>query len=237
MRSLAAAVLLLAATAAPAAAAMDEPPPATIPTLTAAAASVEQFAPSGWIVEAKATGDLDGDNRPDVAFVLRGTDPANVLKNDGLGSREIDTNPRILAVALGRPSGYALVAQNTTLIPRHVDPVMDDPFGDHELEIARKAVKVGLSVFLSAGGWDMSRITFAFRLRNDRLELIGYDRTTVTRNTGALRELSVNYLTGRMSRSEGSIENDEVKKVWAKAPRRPASIDAIGDGLDFDPEN
>lgn len=231
----AAALAALAATATPAVA-LDEPPAGPIPMLAATASTIEAFAPTGWTVEAKAEGDLDGDGRSDAAFVLRAADPKNVLKNEGLGSPELDTNPRALAVALGRPDGYALVTQNATLIPRHVDPVMDDPFGDRELTIERRAVKVSLAVFMSAGGWDMSRITFTFRLDGGELRLIGYDRSTVTRNTGAMRELSVNYLAGRMSRGEGSIESDTMKTVWSKAPRRGPTLTQIGDGLEFDPE-
>ncbi|GBD49047.1 hypothetical protein [Methylopila sp. Yamaguchi] len=215
--------------------ALDEPPAAPIPTLAATGSALEAFAPPGWRVETKAEGDLDGDGRPDAAFVLRATDPRNVLKNEGLGSPQLDTNPRILAVALRRPAGYALVTQNATLIPRHVDPVMDDPFGDRELSIERRAVKVGLAVFMSAGGWDMSRIAFTLRLDGEELRLIGYDRSTVARNTGAMQTLSVNYLAGRMSRGKGSIESDAMKTVWSKAARRGPTITQIGDGLEFDP--
>jgi len=224
-----------AAVASPALA-LDKPPAAPIPTLAATASTIEGFAPQGWRVEAKAEGDLDGDGRPDAAFVLRAADPRNVLKNKGLGPPQLDTNPRLLAVVIGQPAGYALMTQNATLIPRHVDPVMDDPFGDRELSIERGAVKVGLALFMSAGGWDMSRITFTLRLEGEVLRLIGYDRSTVTRNTGAMQTLSVNYLAGRMSRGEGSIESDKTKTVWSKAPRRRPTITEIGDGLAFDPE-
>jgi hypothetical protein len=233
---LAVAAAALLALAAPALAQVDEePPPVEIPTLPASAASAEGFAPPGWAVEAKATGDLDGDKRADLAFVLHGTDPKNVLKNEGLGPAEVDANMRILGVAVAVEGGFRLALQNATLIPRHVSPTMDDPFSPEHLAIARGAVKVELQSFSNAGGWEASNVAFTFRLREGRLELIGYDRTTTMRNSGETESVSVNYAAGRMSRSTGNISDDKEKKVWRKAPsKRGPTIEAIGDGFAFE---
>ena len=82
----------------------------------------------------------NNDGRPDHAFVLHQADPRNVLDNRGkLGSERLDSNPRVLAVALARPDGgYALALQDAALIPRHESPTMDDPFGG-PLDQARHA--------------------------------------------------------------------------------------------------
>ncbi|MET0314216.1 MAG: hypothetical protein ABW275_07475 [Hansschlegelia sp.] len=230
-------LMLAAMTAAPSLAEMAEPPPVSIPELSAAASGVEGFAPNGWAVEAKAEGDLNADGKSDVAFVLHQTDPKNVLKNKGLGSDEVDTNPRILGVALAAAGGYRLAAQNATLIPRHVQSTVDDPFWEEagDLAIAKGSVKVGLHFFANAGGWQTSNTTFTFRLVGGGLELIGFDRSETMRNSGEMTSISVNYPAGRMSVGKGSIEDDKETTTWRKAPKRGPRIEAIGDGLDFDP--
>ena len=229
--------LLLAGLAGPAFAEFDAPP-AQIPTLKADGASAEDFAPSGWVVEAKAEGDLDGDPTPDIAFVLRGTNPALKLKNEGLGPDEVDTNPRIIGVAVAQGAGYRLVAQNATLIPRNDMPTRSDPFEDREFAIARGALKVGLSLFMNAGGWGASTVSFLFRVRDGKLQTIGYDRSDTQRNSGETETVSVNYLTKKMSRAKGSIETDpsEDKVVWTSLKTPAPSIEQMGDGLDFEPQ-
>lgn len=227
---------LLAALAGPACA--FEAPPAAIPKLNATGVAAADFAPPGWIVETEAKGDLDGDKSPDIAFVLRGADPALKVKNDGLGPDEMDTNPRILGVAVSREGGYRLVAQNATLIPRNDIPNREDTFSKDDLSVERGALKVGLTHFMSAGGWGAATVSFLFRVRDGRLEAIGYDRSDTQRNTGETETVSVNYLTRRMSRAKGTIETDPDKdrKVWSRVQsKRPPTIDEIGDGLDFDP--
>ncbi len=215
-----------------------DPPPAKIPTLPQSGAKAEDFAPSGWVVEAKAEGDLDGDKITDIAFVLHGTDPTLTLKNDGLGPDEVDTNPRILGVAIARGGAFRLVAQNATLIPRNDIPTRDDPFEASGLSIARGAVKLSLGLFMSAGGWGASNVSFLFRVRDGRLETIGYDRSDTQRNSGETETISVNYITRKMSRAKGSIETDpdKDKKVWTTLKGPAPSIDQIGDGLDFEPQ-
>jgi hypothetical protein len=229
--------VLAAMTSAPSLADMAEPPPVNVPRLSATASAIEGFAPQGWIVEAKAEGDLNADGKSDVAFVLHQADTKNVLKNEGLGSDEVDTNPRILGVAVARPGGYRLTVQNATLIPRHVQSTVDDPFSEEagDLAIAKGSVKVGLHFFANAGSWRTSNTTFTFRLVGDGLELIGFDRSEVMRNSGEMTSISVNYPAGRMSLGKGSIEDDKEATTWRKAPKRGPRIEAIGDGLEFDP--
>jgi hypothetical protein len=204
------------------------------PKLASSATSAEGFAPSGWTLEAHAEGDLDGDGAADLAVVLRGTDPALVMKNDGLGEAELDTNPRILAVALRRNDRFELVAQNHTLIPRRDDPVVEDPFERSGVEIQRRTLRVSLSFFMSAGGWEMFTSTFTFKLDEERqMRLIGFDRHTRHRNTGANSTISANFLTGR-ARVE-TAPNDEAKPHvrWKSVSKRLLPIERIGSGLEF----
>lgn len=210
-------------------------PPVLYPALPATAAGAEGFAPRGWRVEAQAVGDLSGDGRADLAVVLRMNDPANVLAHDGLGDNPFDTNPRILAVALGVPGGgYRLAAQDHRLIARRDYPTQSDPF-EQELAIARGSLNVTVRLFMNAGGWGAGSSSFRFRWRDNGLRLIGYDHMDVQRNSGCMTRLSINYLTGRVRRSSGRTDLDRETVRWSRLPVRALlPIDRIGDGLEFD---
>jgi hypothetical protein len=213
-------------------------PEVTYPSLPQQSGGPEGFVPSGWTLEARAKGDLDRDGAADLALVLRQQDPKNVIANEGLGENPFDTNPRILAVVLREPSGgYRLAFANRALIPRRVDPVVADPLEEGGIAIGRGALRVTLYRFAGAGGWSMGTTSFTFRLRDGTLHLIGYDRETTARNTGEMNEISINYLGGRAKLTRGRIEQDRTESTWRKLPRRPLlTIDAVGDGLEFDPE-
>lgn len=210
-------------------------PPVRYPALPATAAGAEGFAPRGWRVEAQAVGDLSGDGRADLAFVLRMNDPANVLAHDGLGDNPFDTNPRILAVALGvAGGGYRLAAQDHRLIARRDYPTQSDPF-EQELAIERGSLNVTVRLFMNAGGWGAGSSSFRFRWRDDALRLVGYDRLDMQRNSGCMTRLSINYLTGRVKRSSGRTDLDRETVRWSRLPVRALlPIDRIGDGLEFD---
>jgi hypothetical protein len=210
------------------------------PILPATAAAAEGFVPRGWRIDAQAQGDLNGDGRSDLALVLRGTDPGNVVSNQSFGPANFDTNPRILAVALAeRAGGYRLVEQNHRLIPRHTSSTIDDPFDPEgeALKIERGALKLSLIRFASAGGWDAGGTSFTFRWQDGALRLIGYDYDNVRRNTGETGSLSINFLTRRARIATGNIERDDEDVRWERVRARPLlTLEEIGDGLEFDPD-
>jgi hypothetical protein len=217
-----------------------EAPPVVFPTLPAHAVKQADLVPKGWTLEKESHGDLNGDGAPDVLLVLRMADPANVLKNEGLGTSEIDTNPRILAAAFAdrATKGYSLALANHTLIPRETNPLMDDPLQD--AAIVKGTVQVSLTFWMSAGTWYTSQTKFTFRHQDGCFKLIGYDSTETKRNTGEMSEVSVNYLTRKMKLTKGTVENDETdvaRKTSWKTVRAPGllCLDAVGDGLDFKP--
>jgi hypothetical protein len=214
-------------------------PEVVYPALLKQAQSTEAFVPSGWILMSQVTGDLNRDGIPDVVLVLRENNPKNVLKNDSLGENPFDTNPRILAVAFGQAggAGYALKLENHTLIVRRTSPTVDDPLDDDGVAIERGALRVRLHFFASAGSWTASSAVYRFRYQNDRFELIGYDSNVTERNTGKTTDVSINYATGKMSTSRGTIDSDKKNAIWTTLPRRaPLTIEQIGDGLEFEPK-
>lgn len=216
----------------------SELPPVTYPDIVTEAATADGFVPQGWKLEFTAQGDLNKDGKSDLALVLRGTDEKNVLINPPLGPERYDTNPRMLVVALAKESGYRLVLADRTLIPRPDNPSQDDPLSESGgVSIDRGSLVVGFYLFMSAGGSDTGNWHYRFRLEDGRFRLIGYDSYNVNRMSGAVDEVSINYLTGKVVTKTGSMETDEAKSKTTKMKKKPVLyLEDIGDGLMFEPE-
>jgi hypothetical protein len=228
---------LLLLTAAPAEA--DEPaaPPVVFPAIPAQASTQAGLVPSGWRVDKESRGDLNGDGVPDLMLVLQMTSPGNVITNSDLGSRELDTNPRMLVVAFADKATkkYSLALANHTLIPRQTNPFMDDPL--EGAAIVKGTVQVSLTFWMSAGSWFTSQTKLTFRHQDGCFRLIGYDSRGTHRNSGETSTVSVNYLTRKVKTTKGNIGNDRESVSWKTV--RTASLlclDAVGDGLEFKPE-
>ena len=217
------------------------PPPVDYPLLPARAVTPAEFVPAGWRVEASAAGDLDRDARSDLALVLRMRDTRNILSNDGgLCGETLDTNPRMIVVALAAPEGgYRLGLHNWELIPRRDNACAVDWFGSpRQIAIANGTLRIDLERMMSAGGWGAGTSSFRFRWEDADLKLIGFDYSHLQRNSGALSLLSVNYLTGRAKITQARIDSDREQVRWVTLHHRSTpSIQLIGDGLNFDPEN
>lgn len=212
-------------------------PAVTYPPVAPQAPEAAGFVPPGWTLELQASGDLDADGTTDLALLLRQQDPRNVLRNEGLGEPGFDTNPRMLVVALRDGAGYRRVLEDHAFIPRRADPVEDDYVqGDDALSIVRGALRIRLHAWRSAGGWSTWGSTFTFRWQAGCLRLIGFDRSHLQRNSGQTQDTSINYLTGRATVAEGSIEDDAVATRRLRIDRAPLRcLQDIGSGMDFDP--
>jgi hypothetical protein len=217
-------------------------PDVSYPSLPKQASSADGFVPTGWVLEAQASGDLNQDGVDDLALVIRQEYPDNIIANsDGFGEDPFDSNPRILAIAFRKGAGndYALQLENRTLIPRRTNPSAEDPFDqDDGIAVTRGAVKVRLRWFMSAGGWETFTVAYTFRHRRGMFELIGYDRDELHRGSGATKAVSINYLTRKVEVTTGSIQDDATKVSRKGLPhqRRVLTIGDIGDGLEFDPD-
>jgi hypothetical protein len=237
MRLLAACLVLAAAPVGAWAQDLDIPPAPT-PSLPAEAASAAGFTPRGWALDGQRSTDLNGDGRADLVLVIHGKDPKLVIRNEGLGVGEMDTNPRVLVVAFATPQGgYRRVLANGTLITRRTQPNIDDVWdADSGLTVGKGVFRVRLNLFANAGGWEAGPTQYTFRWQNGRFEMIGYDSTTIHRGTGEVDEVSINYSTGKVKLTKGNIEHDrETVRHDTLKDRRLRSIDEIGDGLAFDP--
>jgi hypothetical protein len=211
-------------------------PQVKYPVLLETAKTPEAFVPKNWKIEAKVTGDLNRDGLSDAALVLHMESPSNVIATSWDPDLKYDTNPRMLVVVFARKGGgYELAAADHKLIPRLENPNQDEPFD--EVKIAAGTLRVTMHLFLSAGGWRMGGSSYTFRWQQDAFRLIGFDRDSVTRNTGDTEEVSINYLTRRKHLKTGNIDGGKENERTVNIPRKPLlTLDQVGDGLLFDPD-
>ena len=235
---LAGAILLLLGTSAAAQWPGDqEIPKVAIPKIPAHSSTVSGFVPKGWLLEAKAVGDLNGDKLPDVALVLHMDDPANRIHPSYDQTQTYDTNPRMIVIAFAgnEGGGFRLAASNYTLIPRLENPNQDDPFDS--IAIANGNLKVKMVLFMSAGGWMMGNTAITFRWIDDKFRMIGFDRDAIMRNSGETEKTSINYLTGRKIVNTGSLDGQADPPKTTRLPKKPLlRMDQVVDGLYFEPD-
>ncbi|MDN5780893.1 MAG: hypothetical protein L0H23_02535 [Luteimonas sp.] len=228
--------LLLAPAAVPAQ--EGDLPEVSYPAITDRAVDAAGFVPDGWRLEQIHGGDLDDDGRDDLVLVLEMADPANRIDNEGLGPDVFDTNPRMLVAAFAEDGGYRRVLSDHVLVPRPYSPTLDDFLGETGgVEVDGGALRVTLHMWASAGTWFTSSTGFTFRYRDGCFRLVGYDKTGMHRASGEIETVSVNYLTRRAWRSQGSISDDgEPERTWLRMPKQPLRcLEDVGNGLGFDP--
>jgi hypothetical protein len=214
-------------------------PAVTYPRLAASAENVEGFVPRGWKLESQVIGDLNADARGDLVFVLRMTDPRNIIDNaGGPGEQSFDSNPRILAAAFKRDNDFELALANHTLIPRRTDPIFNDALGENGgIELMGRTIAVKFHAFASAGSWDAGSRTLRFRWQKGAFQLIGWDYTSIHRGSGEVTEVSLNFLTGEVVEGKGTIEDDVLKTKTRTIAKRPLlTIDEVGNGMIFEPK-
>lgn len=207
------------------------------PAAAEVSGAASSFVPKGWIGETVATGDLNGDKRADTVLIVRQNDPAKRLTNEGLGASLLDTNPRRMLVLVDKGGGLELAASSDSLIPpagSEDNACLADPMEEGGLTISRGTLRVSMQDWLSCGSYGVTNRSFTLRLDGKRLRLIGYDRLDFSRSSGEGERLSVNYLTGRYSKTTGLVivgdRPERPKTVW----RRFSSPPVYADGLSAD---
>ncbi|QMT40026.1 hypothetical protein [Neisseria shayeganii] len=176
-------------------------------SVPAQAADFSALVPQGWKLDYSAEGDLNGDGQADAVIVVRGQDPAKMVRNEGLGASELDTNPRQLLVFLRQGQGYQLAAANRDWLPpagSTETPCLQDPLEEGGIGIKNGRLTVMLHYWLSCGSWGVQNNTYTFRLEGRRFRLIGLDQVSYMRNSGEKTMVSTNYLSGRQKTVTGA---------------------------------
>jgi hypothetical protein len=233
---IAGALLLLAAT--PAFAQDPAPlkiPPVKYPAIAKRAATAEKLVPKGWLVQSRATGDLNGDSVPDTAMVLLMNSPKNWVSPPWAPTTRFNSNPRMLVVAFGTPKGFDLALADHVFIPRVENANQEQPFDGVKIE--NGLLKLKMHLFFDAGGYRVGRWGFAFRWQGNGFKLVNFDRDSVIKKTGDTEVISIDYPAGRKEVTTGNLaKSKESKKRYNLASKDLVDLAQMGDGLQFKPD-
>jgi hypothetical protein len=151
-----------------------------------------------------------------------------------LGESVLDTNPRRLLVLVNKGGRQELAASSDSVIPpagSEDNACLADPMEEGGVSIARGALRVSMQNWLSCGSYGVTNRSFTLRLERGRLRLIGYDRLDFSRSSGEGERLSVNYLTGRYSKTTGLVivgdGPERPKTVWGRFAPTPVYADGL----------
>ena len=204
-----------------------------MPNPISTAPTVEAFVPRGWTIEQRLDGPIDADARPDVVLLLHDADPRNVLHDEGSAVPDLDTNPRLLVVLAADAGGWRHISQSDHLIRRTDSATVDDALENGGLMLDRRVLAVKVGFFASMGSWTMSTTTYRFRWQDGCMRLIGFDEDVVRRNSGETIDTSVDLLTRRATRADGSIEDDaRTTHRYMLQRRAPVCLEDVDDGFD-----
>ena len=217
-----------------------EAPEVAWPEVVEHADTLAGFVPRGWRLEHESRGRLDADGLDDALLVLRMDDRDNIIDRARPGGDALDTNPRMLVVALATADGaWRRVMSDRALVPRNVSPAMEDFLADAAASVQirpNRTWAVSLHSFASAGSWSMREVSYTFRLDDDCMRLVGFDGMDLHRGSGEIMTTSVNYLSGRAWTRAGHISEDDGPRRWTRvAGDGRICIEDIGHGLSFEP--
>lgn len=152
----------------------------------ARARTLEAFLPTGWTVEERAVGDLNGDRRPDMAAILIEDRPA-FDESGAMNERERD----LLVVLAERDRTYSLAGSNDQLL-------QCTTCGGAREGVAIGIVRGVLVLRQYSGSREYTEETWRFRrdVRSGRFVLIGHDIDNRDSGTGAGTLESCNLLNG-----------------------------------------
>ena len=163
------------------------------------------FVPKGYVVFDKIYGDLNKDGSTDCVLIIKGTDSDQYLGN-------LDRNRRGIIVLLYSKGRYELAVHNKDCFSSE-----NEDGGAYFPPILSIEIKKGhLNIHYAYGKYGYWY--YAFRLKNDDFELIGYDQSN---NRGPIIEsvTSINFLTHKkqvkVNTNENASGGDEVfQTTW-----------------------
>lgn len=195
------------------------------------AKSPSEFVPASYVVFEKIQGDLNGDNRPDYVFIIKGTDKAEFVKHEYRGV--LDRNRRGIIVALSRPDGYELALENRDCFSSENEEGGVYYAPELDVSIQKGTLRVQY-LHGRYGYW-----TYNFRYQSSDFELIGYNSSD-NRGPVVERSTSINLLTKKMRIRKNVNMNSEngdekFRESWKKfVLSKPIRLREIADFDDFD---
>lgn len=152
------------------------------PTILKSGKTISSFIPDGWTLLDSTSGDLNGDNRVDFAFVIQSKDSLTTFTHlEQQGEVYVEVNkteksPRRILLITFRDSlseNFNLIEQNNTIILSRRERGKADPFEDIKIEHQL------LKIFYLAINYDIlsgSASTYFFRYQNSDFMLVEADR-------------------------------------------------------------
>jgi hypothetical protein len=179
------------------------------PTIQSSGKSVNEFIPAGWILLDSAIGDLNGDGKKDIAFVIQSKDTVDEIRPD---SSTNHGRSRVLAIAFKNASSYKLALQDNTFITREGEGGMD-PDAYDSLSIEKGILIVPLQ-FVRA------RAKYKFRYQNDNFFLIGAGFFNVFAAGSKFDAYDINFLTKKYKHEWGEISETKSHVEWNELPQK-----------------
>lgn len=180
------------------------------------------FLPKAWRIVARATGDLNKDGKDDIAIVIEDTKKENFIKNESMGQRLLNLNPRYLLVLFRAGNEYKLAAVNKSFIPSEGDEdatcLADPLLQDGGIYIKKGVLEIDFNYWLSCGSYGVNHSTYKLRWKDSQFLLIGYDSREYSRSLGDESSESINFVTKKKAITTGGNMFDEAKNkaktVW-----------------------
>jgi hypothetical protein len=182
--------------------------------------------PAGWNIYRQASGDLNGDGLPDLAWVIQEQSASKIKDNEFLGSPKLNLNPRVLLIALNQTGtataddAYRLLGRFDKLLPSEGSeetPCLADPFDLEDTDnfsIKKDVLSFSLNYWLSCGSYETQRNTYKFRMdQSGRMRWIGFDGYSSHRASGETHLVSRNLLMGTQIEEFGNFSKKRPSKV------------------------
>jgi hypothetical protein len=208
---------------------------AVVPSYASQQDEWQDMAPIGWKVISAAEDRQTPDGSGNAVLIIEKNDAANRLKNDGLGSPELNTNPRHLLFVTRTRNVGRVTARIENFLPPEGDvnsPCLADPLEEGGIALAKGIVTVSLRYWMSCGSYGVTNKSYKFRAQRGRYRLIGYDNFSYSRASMEAEQVSINYLIGRRKTITGIRMDEDAggpseKTTWTKVPREVFYLDAM----------
>jgi hypothetical protein len=184
--------------------------------------TISSFIPDRWTLLDSTSGDLNGDNRIDIAFVIESKDSLTTFTHqEQQGEVFVEVNKsekylrRILLIILkdSLADNFNLIEQNNTIILCHEDRTKVDPFED--IKIENRILKI-FYVAKSIDNSNGSASTYSFRYQDGEFLLIEAERQLYSEFPPMLEVNKFDFINKKWSVSKGDPDKGQKPKTFWK---------------------